>query len=103
VCVGRADAHISILVGIKTSSVRALHKLDPFVSIVALVEMSNAGSEQAGHYTRDLVSECGLVHYDCKHYRIQIDGEDLLHHGSGYTMVASKLFVFKAALSPRPM
>jgi hypothetical protein len=46
------SAHISIGISIETNSNCTLHNLDSFVSIVALIEMSNARGEETGHYNR---------------------------------------------------
>jgi hypothetical protein len=44
--------HISIGISIKTSRIGTLHNVDPFASVVALVEMSDAGSKETGHCNR---------------------------------------------------
>ena len=46
------SAHISVGISVETNSNRALHNLDSFVSVVALIEMSNTSSEETGHYKR---------------------------------------------------
>ena len=62
------SAHISIGISFEASSNCALHNLDSFVRVVALIEMSDTGGEETGHY-KSSDSACKEKFSDCFRFR----------------------------------